>query len=134
MSVVLIVSDDEVTATRTTAMLEGMCFEVVVATTESEVTRLCLASRPSIVISDVETGGNVGFDSIATVRRLVNDAYIVAMSRSKHQDMWLRVAGACGADDYVPGPLTMLSLVDAIDACNDVTRSVSCLPDSTKLN
>ena len=134
MSTALIISDDDVTATRTTAQLEGMCFEVVVATTESDVTHLCVASQPSLVISDVETRGGIGFESIATVRRLIKDAYIIAISRVSHQDLWLKVAGACGADDYVPGPLTTLSLVDAIEVRNEITRSVFCLPENTKLN
>lgn len=134
MSMVMLISDDEITTTRTRSMLEGMSFEVVVAATESDVTRLCVAFRPSIVISDVEMQGGVGFESIATVRRLKRDTYIIAVSRSNHQDQWLKVATALGADDYVPGPLAMLSLVDAIDACNDVTRSVSCLPDDGRLN
>jgi PleD family two-component response regulator len=134
MSVVLVISDDEITTRRTRSMLEGMSFEVVVAASESDVTLSCVVSRPSIVISDVEMQGGVGFESIAAVRRLARDAYIIAISRSKHKDLWSKVAGVCGADDYVPGPLTMLSLVDAIDACNDVTRSVSCLPDNETLN
>jgi DNA-binding response OmpR family regulator len=134
MSVVLLISDDETTSRRTRSMVEGMSFEVVVAATESDVTRLCVAFRPPIVISDVETLGGIGFESIATVRRLNRDAYIIAVSRSNHEDQWLKVAMACGADDYVPGPLAMLSLVDAIDACNDVTRSVSRPTDDRHLH
>lgn len=122
MCVVLMITDNEVTKKRTVAMLEGMSFKVVVAATESEVTRSCVASRPGIVISDVEMQAGAGFESIATVRRLASDAYIIAISRSEHQEMWLKVALACGADEYVPGPLTMSSLVDAIDACKNKVK------------
>ena len=122
MCVVLLITDNEVIKRRTEAMLEGMRFEVVVAATETAVARSCVASRPGIVISDIETQAGVGFESISTVRRLASDAYIIAISRSEDQDLWLRVARACGADEYVPGPLTMSSLVDAIDACKNKVK------------
>jgi DNA-binding response OmpR family regulator len=117
MSVVMLISDDEITTRQVRSTLEGMSFEVVVAATESDVTRLCVAFRPSIVISDIEMQGGMGFESIATVRRLRKDAYIIAVSRNYHQDWWLKVARACGADDYIPGPLAVPGLIDAIGGC-----------------
>lgn len=129
MSVAMLVSDDATTTRRIRSMLEGMGLEVVVAATERDITRLCVALRPSIVVSDVEMQGGIGFESIATVRRLKRDAFIIAVSRNNHRDQWLKVALACGADDYLPAPMAILSLVNAIGARNDVTKTISCPPD-----
>ena len=119
MCVVMLVSDDEMAIRRMRSMLEGMSFEVVVAANESDVTRFCVAARPSIVFSDVEMQGGVGFESITTVRRLAKRAYIIAFSRGDHQEYWPKVAVACGANDFVPGPHSILGLVDAIETWVD---------------
>jgi DNA-binding response OmpR family regulator len=134
MSVVMLISDDEATTKRTRSTLEGMSMDVVVAANESDVTRLCAACRPSIVIADVEMPCGAGFEAIGTVRRLKRDAYIIAISRGNHQEKWLNVATACGADTYVPWPLTLLGLVGAIDASRTDAKWLPPSPDEGCLN
>ena len=116
---VLLVSDDATTAAKLINMLETMNFDVVVATTEFEVTRACASRQPRLLIADVETAAGVGFESIAAGRRLAREACIIAVSRYGHADLWPKVATACGADDYVAGPVTMVALATAIEACRN---------------
>ncbi len=134
MSVVLLVSDDERVVRRMKSMLEDMAFEVMVAAKEGDVSRFCVAAQPSIVLSDIETPGGTGFESISIVRRLAKQAYIIAFSRGEHHELWPKVALACGANDFVPGPMSILSLIDAIDACNDVMSSAPSMLDGETLN
>jgi CheY-like chemotaxis protein len=70
MCTVLVISDDYLTKEKVGELLGGLQLPAVVATTEFEVTRACISKRPGIVIADIETTGGVGFESIATARRL----------------------------------------------------------------
>lgn len=117
MCKVLFVSDDATMAAKIINMLETMRLEVIVATSEFEVTRACTVANPQIVIADIETAGGVGFESIAAARRLAREACIIAVSRDDHADLWPKVAKACGADDYIVGPLSIVSLATAIESC-----------------
>jgi FixJ family two-component response regulator len=77
MCTVLVISDDYLTKEKVGELLGGLQLPAVVATTEFEVTRACISKRPGIVIADIETTGGVGFESIATARRLAREAYII---------------------------------------------------------
>ena len=114
---VLLVSDDATTAAKLINMLETLDFDVAVVTTEFEVARACAIRQPNLLIADVETAAGVGFESIAAGRRLARDACIIAVSRDGHADLWPKVATACGADEYIAGPVTLVALASAIEAC-----------------
>ncbi len=120
---VLLVSDDATTAAKLINMLETMNFDVAVATTEFELARACASRQPKLLIADVESADGVGFESIAAGRRLAREACIIAVSRDGHADLWPKVAAACGADDYVAGPVTMEMLAAAIEACRNKALS-----------
>jgi DNA-binding NarL/FixJ family response regulator len=107
MCTVLVISDDYLTKEKVGELLGGLQLPAVVATTEFEVTRACISKRPGIVIADIETTGGVGFESIATARRLAREAYIIK---------------ACGADEYVPGRLSLAALMSAIETCSGSDR------------
>ncbi len=117
----LVISDNQTTLDNTAAMLVAMDFEVVIASTELELTRSCAAYRYRLIISDLEMPGGVGFESIATVRGLCDSVHIIAFAGNKHEDMWPKVARACGANQYVAGPLSISSLAKAIEARGDAT-------------
>ena len=122
MCTVLVISDDYVTKEKIGKVLEGMQLPAVVAATEFEVTRACISRRPGIVIADIETTGGVGFESIATARRLAREAYIIAVSRNREEPRWAKVAEACGADEYIPGRLSLAALISGIETCNGSDR------------
>jgi DNA-binding response OmpR family regulator len=117
MRSVLLISDDRETITRLSAMVESMSLEVISATSDFEVRRNCVASQPCIVISDVEMNGGVGFEGIATSRKLVTDACVIAVTRGRHDELWQQVARACGADGYIVGPVKMAALNAAVEGC-----------------
>jgi CheY-like chemotaxis protein len=90
MCTVLVISDDYLTKEKVGELLGGLQLPAVVATTEFEVTRACISKRPGIVIADIETTGGVGFESIATARRLAREAYIIAVSRNRDEPRWAK--------------------------------------------
>ena len=114
MNVALVISDDMSTSMLARALLKAMDFDVIVAPAEQTATRHCIENRPDVVLVDVEMPGGSGFELISTVRRLVRCALIIGTTRNRHEDLWVRVAEACGADEYVAGPLSLTSLAAAI--------------------
>jgi DNA-binding response OmpR family regulator len=126
MANVLLVSDDSATLSKLINMLETMSYEVAVATSEFEVSRVCTVTAPRVVIADIETAAGIGFEAIATARRILREACIIAISREDHQDLWPKVAKACGANEYVVGPLSVVTLAMAIESClgNPLTEGV----------
>ncbi len=124
MCTVLVISDDHLTKDRVGKILDGLQLHAIVAVTDFEVTRACVSARPGIVIADIETVGGVGFESIATARRLTRDAYIIALARNRQESHWPRVANACGADEYIAGDMSMSRLVAVIETCKHPAASL----------
>ncbi len=114
MDTVLVISDDGETTNQVDHFLGTTHGVVLFATDQQGVARHCVGSRPEVVIVDVGMRGGVGFEAISMVRRLNGDCLIIAVLQAPHNDVWLRVAEACGADDYVGGPLTVSSLYKAL--------------------
>ena len=98
------------------ALLKAMDFTVIVASAAQTVAQHCVEDAPDVILVDVEMPGGTGFELISTVRRLAGNALIIGTTRSRHEDLWVRVTEACGADEYVPGPLTVTSLAAAMKA------------------
>lgn len=113
---VLLVNDHEEILNRTAIMLEQLGWEVYVATTETLAFESCCARRPTFVIVDVEMCGGAGFESISTTRRLFPDLFVVAVTRGGHEELWPKVAAACGANRYVIGPVSSPKLISTIDS------------------
>lgn len=113
---VLLVNDHLEILNRTATMLEQMAWEVYVATTETLAFESCCARRPTFVIVDVEMSGGAGFESIATARRLFPDLFVVAVTRGAHEELWPKVATACGANRYIVGPVSSAQLIATIDS------------------
>ena len=114
MNSVLVVTDEESIVNQVRELLSDHPFDVLAAGNEYAVIRRCLTTKPDFVIVDVEMPGGTGFESISTVRRYAKSSVIVGITRDRHEDLWIKVAEACGADGYVRGPLTMRSLVSAM--------------------
>ncbi len=119
MNRILLVNDHDEVTDRTAAMLEAMGWEVYVAHTEQYVFESIVACRPTLLISDVEMDAGVGFESIATARRLFQDLFIIAVTRGAHRDIWPRVASVCGANRYLVGPVSAPQLADVIGLAVD---------------
>ena len=102
--VLLIDDSDDVTGTAV-ALLSDLGAEVRLASSEEEVNRACVATIPQLVIANVEMDAGIGFESIASVRKLFRDVWIIAMTRGQHRELWPKVASSCGASEYVVGPL-----------------------------
>ena len=114
MNMALVISDDMGTSDLARALLKAMDFDVLVAPAEQTVAQHCVEYRPDVVLVDIEMPGGAGFELISTVRKLAGSALIIGTTRNRHEDLWLRVTEACGADEYVAGPLTPASLAAAM--------------------
>lgn len=113
MNRILLVNDNDDVLNRTAAMLEDMGWEVYVADSEHLVFESIVAYRPTMLISDVEMTGGVGFECISTARRLFDDLFIVAVTRGGHEDLWPKISKVCGANRYLVGPVSPLQLIEA---------------------
>ena len=114
MNLVLLVNDNVEVRDRTASMLTEMGWEVYVADSEDFVFESIVAFRPTIMIVDVEMDGGIGFESIATARRLFDDMFIIAVTRGGDKKLWPKVATVCGANAYVVGPVSAAKLDRAI--------------------
>ncbi len=115
MTQVLLVNDNDEIKDRIATIVEDLGWEVYVADTEEFVFESLVASRPMMLIADVEMDGGIGFEAISTARRLYDDLFIIAVTRGRNQDLWSKIAASSGANDYVVGPISMGNLSAAID-------------------
>ena len=116
MKDVLLVNDNEQIMRQTAARLEAMGWDVYLAGSEKEVFESCVASKPSMVIVDVEMGGAAAFDCIGTARVLYPDLFIVAITRSRTDKLWPGAVAVCGANRFVDGPITSSVLSRVIES------------------
>lgn len=114
MTRILLVNDDQTIIDRTAAMLEDLGYEVYMATTELLAGNSCTTFRPDAAIVDIEMRGGIGFESISAIRRLDAALIVIAVTRGDHKDIWPKVAQACGATEYVTGPISAAKLVSVI--------------------
>jgi DNA-binding response OmpR family regulator len=110
----VLINDNESIRDRTAAMLHEMGWEVWAADKDEAIFESLVARRPMMVIVDIEMEGGAGFEAISTARRLYSSLFIVAVTRGDDQEIWKKVAGACGANDYVAGPVSATKLQDVI--------------------
>lgn len=115
MNQVLLVNDNEEVMNRTANMLVELGWEVYTAESDEVTFASLVASRPTILIVDLEMEGGVGFQSIATGRRLYDDLFIIAVTRGGDKELWHQVAINNGADSYLPGPVSMAGISLEID-------------------
>lgn len=116
MNRVLLVNDKDEVCNRTATMLVDMGWDVYVANKEELVFESSVARRPAMLIADLEMEAGVGFEAIATARSLFNSLFIVAVTRGADKEIWPQVAGVCGANSYIAGPVSAAKLQEAIDA------------------
>ena len=114
MKRVLLISDDIAVSERTAAMLEDIGCEVYTADAREHVESSCLSNLPDTAIVDLEMRGGSGFELISTIRRTRREVVIIAVTRGCHVDLWPMVARACGASEYVVGPVSAHKLLNAI--------------------
>jgi len=107
---VLLINDNECIRNRTAAMLHEMGWEVWAANMDEAVLESLVAHRPLAVVVDIDMKGGVGFEAISAARRLHSSLFIVAVTRVDDEDSLKRVAGACGANEYVAGPVSAKKL------------------------
>jgi DNA-binding response OmpR family regulator len=115
MNQVLLVNDNEEITARVATMLQDLGWEVYVATGEDVAFESLVASRPTMMVVDIEMEGGAGFESMSTGRRLYADLFIVATTRGGDRNIWPDVCASCGANDYVVGPISLLKMSAAID-------------------
>lgn len=115
MNRVLLVNDSDEVLDRTATMLDDLGWEVYVAGTEQAAFESIVASRPTMVICDIEMDGGAGLECIATARTLFADLFIVAVTRGADREDWTEAAQTKGADRYVVGPVSARQLADLID-------------------
>jgi DNA-binding response OmpR family regulator len=113
---VLLINNDNQVRNRTAAMLHEAGWEVWMADKDEVVFESLVARRPMMVIVDIEMQGGAGFEAISTARRLYSSLFIVAVTRGKNEELWKRVSVACGASDYVVGPVSPTKLQAAIQS------------------
>jgi len=111
---VLLINDNECIRKRTATMLHEMGWEVWAADKDEAIFESLVARRPTMVIVDIEMAGGAGFEAISTARRLYSSLFIVAVTRVDGEEIWKKVAGACGANEYVAGPVSAEKLEAAI--------------------
>jgi len=111
---VLIINDNECIRNRTAAMLHEMGWEVWTAHKDEDVFESLVARRPMMVVVDIEMTGGAGFEAISTARRLYRSLFIVAVTRVDDEEIWQKVARACGANEYVAGPVSPTKLQGVI--------------------
>lgn len=114
MKQVLLINDNDVIRKRTATMLHEMGWEVWVADKDEEIFESLVARRPMMVIVDIEMAGGAGFEAISTARRLYSSLFIVAVTRGDGEEIWKKVAVACGASDYIAGPVSATKLQGVI--------------------
>ena len=110
MNQVLLVNDSEEVMDRTASMLVELGWEVYTAESDEVTFASLVASRPTILIVDVEMDEGVGFQSIATGRRLYTDLFIIAVTRGGDKELWRQLAMSKGADAYLVGPVSMMNI------------------------
>lgn len=112
MKQVLLINDNDVIRKRTAAMLHEMGWEVWVADKDEDIFESLVARRPTMIIVDIEMQGGTGFEAISTARRLYSSLFIVAATRGacESEELWKKVADACGASDYIAGPVSPTKL------------------------
>jgi DNA-binding response OmpR family regulator len=113
---VLLINDDSQVRNRTAAMLHEMGWEVWIADEDEVIFESLVARRPMMAIVDIEIQGGAGFEAISTARCLYSSLFIIAVTRGKNEELWSRVSAACGANDYVVGPVSPTKLQAAIQS------------------
>ena len=119
MKKVLLVNDDVSIIDRTASMLEAIGCEVYTANSREHVESSCIGIEPDTAIVDIEMRGGSGFEMISTIRRTLCTTTIVAVTRGAHEDLWPMVARACGASEYVTGPVSAHKLLSALFPSDD---------------
>ena len=119
MKRVLLVNDDIGITERTASMLEDIGCEVYTADAREHVESSCLSNQPDTAIVDIEMKGGEGFELMSTIRRTRPTIMIVAVTRGAHQDVWPLVARACGASEYITGPVSANKLLNAVFQADD---------------
>lgn len=114
MKQVLLINDNIVIRKRTATMLHEMGWEVWAADKDEAIFESLVARRPTMVIVDIEMQGGAGFEAISTARRLYSSLFVVAVTRVDDEDIWQKVARACGANEYVAGPVSPTKLQGVI--------------------
>jgi len=129
MDRILLVNDSESILERTAKILDDMGWDVSVASSRDSASAACVAFRPHFAVVDVEMLGGDGFEAISILRRADKNLFILAVTRGRNDALSLKVAKACGANDYLIGPISATKLSAAIDVGLD--RSHSSPTDSS---
>lgn len=116
MNEVLVVNDRDCILERTAKIFEAMGWKVWVASNEQAVFESCVASRPEVVVVDVEMDGAVAFDCIGSARTLYPDVYIVAITRGSTDKILPGASAVCGANHFIEGLPSSAKLLATIQS------------------
>jgi DNA-binding response OmpR family regulator len=109
-----VVSDDRNFLRKLAAILVSLRWQARAASTFEHAIRHLGSHETRVVLVDIEMAGGQGFELIATARRASRSLRIVAVTRRNNKDLWEKVAHACGADEYLVGPVQERALQVAV--------------------
>jgi signal transduction histidine kinase len=123
---VLYVEDDETTRTQLARFLRRRVGRVVEASNGKEGLACFLATRPSLVVTDIEMPAMDGLTMAEEIRRLSPDVPIV-VTTAFEQVAYLRRSIEAGVDELVTKPVDVEKLEAALAACARRLRAESLL-------
>lgn len=108
---ILLVEDDTTISQMLSAYIEREGFEIVVAHDGNQAVEL-FATKPDLVILDINLPGKTGFELIPLFRATSTSPILMLSARSSEDDKVRCLE--LGADDYVPKPFSARELLARI--------------------
>lgn len=116
MTEILVIDDEREICAVIGDMLERAGYQVAEAHNGNEAIALCRARRPALVITDIVMPDKEGLELIRELSREMPEIAIVAMSGAENLGVYLRAAGAFGADTCLEKPFSPSDLLLAVEA------------------
>jgi DNA-binding NtrC family response regulator len=124
---ILIVEDNEGLRTIVRDLLRSMGYEVRGARSYRKAVKRLTRHKFDLVLSDMEIGDGSGFDVLQLARRTHPESCVVLMSGDADPET-VQAALESGAARFLPKPLTVGALLDAVKLAQD---QMPAAPDDT---
>ncbi|MBO9308996.1 MAG: response regulator [Chloroflexi bacterium] len=115
---ILIVEDNAVFRETVRDLLRDLGYEVRGARSYRKAVKRLTHHRFDLVLSDIELGDGSGFDVLQLARQTHPESRVVLMSGDADPET-VRAALASGAVRFLPKPLTLGALLDAVKLAQD---------------
>jgi serine/threonine-protein kinase PpkA len=117
MTTVLVVEDDDAIRNNVARLLKLEGYDVSVAINGTEGLERAQATRPDVVVSDINMPGIDGFAMVEAMRADPALATTVVLMLTALDDRAsMRRGMTAGADDYLAKPFTRVELLEALEA------------------